>query len=107
MAFYEIRRYEIRPGMIDEWVAFFEAEVLPFQIARGMVVCGVFRAEGGEDDFFWIRRFEDEAHRERLYAAVYQDQEWIDVLSQKVGALINRDTIRSERVSPQSMSVLQ
>ena len=107
MAFYEFRRYEIKPGKMDEWITLFQDEIIPFQTARGMVICGVFKDEGGEDLFFWMRRFEDEAHREALYKAVYEDKGWTDDIGPRVGACIDRTTIQCPRVAPTSSSVLQ
>ena len=107
MAFYEFRRYEISPGKMDEWVHFFETEIIPFQTARGMVICGVFREEGGADVFYWMRRFEDEAHREALYKAVYEDPTWVTEFSPRIGALIDRSTIQVTRVAPTAASVLK
>ena len=107
MAFYEIRQYDIRPGKMDSWIEFFDNEILPFQAAKGMVVAGIFRGETDDSVFFWIRRFEDEAHRERLYAAVYDSEEWKTRFSDRVGEHIDRSTIKVNRVTPSAMSVLK
>ena len=55
----------------------------------------------------WIRRFESEAERERLYAAVYEDEEWKRTIGPRAGELIDRDSIQVTRVTPTSRSVLQ
>jgi len=107
MAFYEFRRYEIRPGKMDEWITLFHDEIIPFQTARGMVICGVFKDETGADLFYWMRRFEDEAHREALYKAVYEDEGWTKGIAPRVGECIDRETIQVTRVAPTSSSVLQ
>lgn len=107
MAFYEIRQYEIRPGKMAEWLKMMDEEILPFQVARGMVIPAIFHGEEDDSVFIWLRRFESEAEREQLYKAVYEDPEWVDVLSPRVGELINRETIRVQRVVPSAMSVLQ
>lgn len=107
MAFYEFRRYEIRPGKMDEWITLFHDEIIPFQTARGMVICGVFKDETGADLFYWMRRFDDEAHREALYKAVYEDEGWTKGIAPRVGECINRETIQVTRVAPTSSSVLQ
>ena len=106
MAFYELRRYEIRPGKMDEWLEMMENEIIPMQTARGMVIAGSFRVEG-EDAYVWIRRFENEAERERLYEAVYKSDLWLEKLTDRVGACINRDTIQVTRIEPTSRSILQ
>jgi hypothetical protein len=48
MAFYELRQYHVRPGKQAEWVKIMEQEIIPFQISKGMVICGSFRGETDE-----------------------------------------------------------
>ena len=107
MAFYEVRQYEIRPGKMEEWIQMMDQEILPFQAAKGMVISGIFRGEEDDSVFIWIRRFESEAERERLYKAVYESDEWVNDMSPRVGQLINRETIKVQRVVPSAASVLQ
>ena len=49
-AFYELRQYTVLPGKMDEWVKFMEDEIIPFQVAKGMVICGSFKGEEDERD---------------------------------------------------------
>ncbi|MGD1923258.1 MAG: NIPSNAP family protein [Paracoccaceae bacterium] len=107
MAFYELRQYEIRPGKMEEWLKLMEEEIIPFQVQVGMVIAGSFRGEGDDSVYIWIRRFENEAERERLYEAVYQSEHWLTNLTDRVGACINRETIHVQRIVPTSRSVLQ
>ncbi len=73
MAFFELRIYRPQPGKIDGWVKIMEEQIIPFQVSRGMVVCGSFRGETDQSVYVWIRRFESEEQREAQYQAVYQD----------------------------------
>ncbi|GIT27465.1 MAG: hypothetical protein CM1200mP41_35090 [Gammaproteobacteria bacterium] len=41
MAFYELRQYTIKPGKMAEWLTLMEGEIIPFQMAQGMVSRGV------------------------------------------------------------------
>ena len=107
MAFYELRQYEIRPGKMAAWLELMEKEIIPFQVSKGMVIAGSFRGETDDTVYVWIRRFEDEAHRERLHAAVYESDHWKTSLSPRVGELINRETISSQRIVPTAMSILK
>lgn len=107
MAFYEVRQYEIRPGKMDAWLKLMQDEILPFQVERGMVIGGMFRGEEDDSVFIWIRRFDDETHREKLYKAVYEDEAWTGDISPRVGELINRETIKVQRVRPLELSILQ
>ncbi len=91
--FFELRQYRIKDGRMDEWVEFMEKEIIPFQVAKGMVVLGSFVGEEEEDLYIWIRRFESEEEKDRLYKAVYEDPHWTEKLSDRVGELMDREKI--------------
>ena len=78
MAFYELRRYTIRPGKMEEWIEYMEGTIIPFQVSKGMVITGSYRGEEDDSVYFWTRRFESEEHRKELYAAVYESDFWRD-----------------------------
>jgi|TARA_B100000686_G_C16076361_1_gene611771 hypothetical protein len=92
---------------MNEWVEFMETEIIPYQVSKGMVVVGSFVAEEEEDLYIWIRRFENEEEREKLYEAVYQDPDWTDGISDRVGEIMDREQIVVTRILPTSRSVLQ
>ena len=66
MAFYELRQYKVKPGKLAEWVQIMEQEIIPFQVSKGMVICGCIRRRVKTDDscYVWLRRFESEEQRE-------------------------------------------
>jgi hypothetical protein len=105
--FYELRQYEIRPGKMAEWLTLMEEEIIPFQVSKGMVIAGSFRGETDDSVYIWMRRFESEQEREKLYATVYQSDHWKTSIADRVGELINRETIQVQRVVPTSLSVLR
>lgn len=107
MAFYELRQYEIRPGKMEAWLKLMEEEIIPRQIAVGMVIAGSFRGEEDDSVYVWLRRFESEAERERLYKAFYESDVWVNELTDQVGQLINRETISVTRIVPTALSVLK
>ncbi len=107
MIFYELRQYPIRPGKMTEWLDFMENKIIPFQVSKGMVICGSFQGEEDETVYIWIRRFESEADRERLYEAVYQSDYWKNEIAPNVGDLIDRDGIQVQRICPTRMSTMQ
>ena len=107
MAFYELRQYKIFPGKMAAWIKYMEDEIIPFQVAKGMLITGSFRHETDESVYIWIRRFESEAERERLYTAVYQSDQWKTVISPIVGTLIDRSAIQVQRIVPTRMSPAQ
>jgi NIPSNAP protein len=105
MAFYELRQYVILPGKMEAWLKCMEEEIIPFQVAKGMVITGSYRGEKDDSVYVWMRRFESEAERERQYKAVYESDHWKNVISPKVGELIDRSKINVQRIVPTPLSV--
>ena len=104
--FFELRQYRIKDGRMDDWVAFMEEEIIPFQVSKGMVVVGSFVGEEEGDLYVWIRRFESEEEREKLYEAVYQDPHWTEELGPRVGEIMDRERIVVTRIVPTGRSVI-
>lgn len=107
MPFFEIRQYTVKPGKMDLWVELMNTEIKPFQVQHGMVICGNFRGETDDSVYFWIRRFDSEEQREAQYQAVYQSDHWKKNLAERVGELIDRESIVVNRVVATEGSVLQ
>lgn len=107
MAFFELRQYRTRPGKREEWLTYMDEVIIPFQVSKGMVVVGSFAGEEEEDLYVWIRRFESEAEREKLYEAVYKSEPWLNEMSAKVGTLIDREKIVVSRIEPSPRSILR
>ncbi len=107
MAFYELRQYHINPGRMDEWVAYMEGTIVPFQVSKGMVITGSFRGEEDESVYVWMRRFDSEAQRKALYEAVYESDFWKNEVAPKVGELMDRSKMQVQRIVPTPRSVAQ
>ncbi len=107
MAFYELRRYKVRPGMLDGWIKIMEEEVIPFQVSKGMVICGSFRGETDESVYIWLRRFESEAQREALYKAVYETEYWKTEIAPRVPEYLDRPGNVITRIIPTAKSTVQ
>ena len=105
--FYELRQYKIRPGRMDEWVEFMEKDIIPFQVSQGMVITGSWRGEEDGTAYVWMRRFDSEAERERLYESVYQSDYWKNDVAPRVTELMDRSAIRVTRLVPTPKSVAQ
>ena len=84
-----------------------EEEIIPFQVGKGMVVVGTIVGEEDPDLYVWIRRFESEVERERLYREVYQTDCWKNEMSPRVGQMIDREQIKVFRLTPTSRSVIR
>jgi len=105
--FFELRQYRVKPGKREEWVKLMEEEIIPFQIAQGMVVIGSFVGEQEEDLYVWIRRFESEAQREALYQRVYESDYWKNEISPRVGDMLDRERIVVTRIVATQKSGIQ
>lgn len=103
---YELRQYRAKPGRRDDLARMMDEVIIPFQASKGMVVVASFVAEEEPDLYVWIRRFADEADRVRLYEAVYQSDEWKNVLAPKVGELMDRERMHITRLNPTPKSVM-
>jgi NIPSNAP protein len=104
---FELRQYHIRPGQREKWVKCMEEEIIPFQVKMGMVILGSFVGEEDESVYVWIRRFESEAERKRLYDLVYQSDYWKTEIAPKVPNLIDREQIKVTRLVATPRSVIQ
>lgn len=106
MAFFELRQYQIYPGKMEQFVQFMDEVVIPFQVSCGMVVVGSFYGEENENLYVWIRRFESEEERERLYKAVYESDHWKNVIKSDIDQMLNREPgldVRRIIASPRSI----
>src|SRR5215470_598200 len=104
---FELRQYHIRPGQREKWVKCMEEEIIPFQVKMGMVILGSFTGEEDESVYVWLRRFESEAERKRLYDVVYQSDYWKNEIAPRVPSLIDREQIKVTRLVATPHSVIQ
>jgi len=107
MAFYELRQYKVLPGRMDGWVKMMEEEIIPFQVAKGMVITGSYRGETDSSVYVWTRRFESEEQRVALYAAVYESDYWKTQIAPRVPEYLDRSAIVVTRIVPTPKSVAQ
>jgi hypothetical protein len=105
--FFELRQYHVRPGQQKSWVKLMEEEIIPFQAQKGMVIIGSFVGEQDDSVYVWIRRFENEEERERLYAAVYETDTWKNDIAPRVGKLLDREKMVVTRLTATPKSVIQ
>lgn len=103
----ELRQYKIRDGHKKSWVRLMEGEIIPFQLAQGMVILGSFTGEDDDSIYVWIRRFKDEAERERLYEAVYESAHWKENIAPRIPEMMDREAINVIRLEPTPKSPIQ
>jgi uncharacterized iron-regulated protein len=107
MAFYELRQYKVLPGKLEAWVKMMEEEIIPFQVSKGMVITGSFHAETDPTVYIWLRRFENEAQRVALYAAVYESSFWKEQMAPRIPEYLDRSAMVVTRIVPTSKSTVQ
>lgn len=105
--FFELRQYCMRPGQADNWVRFMEEKIIPFQVSKGMVIAGSFVGEQDPNLYVWIRRFDSEEERERLYKEVYESDYWKNEIAPYSGEMIDRSQIVVTRLVATPKSVIR
>jgi hypothetical protein len=104
---FELRQYRTKPGQRERWAKFMDEVIIPYQISKGMVVVASFMGEAEEDLYVWIRRFNNETERERLYKEVYENDYWKNEISPIVGEMIDRTKTVVSRLTPTPQSVIR
>jgi hypothetical protein len=104
---FELRQYRTKPGQRERWAKFMDEVIIPYQISKGMVVVASFMGEAEEDLYVWIRRFNNETERERLYKEVYENDYWKNEISPIVGEMIDRTKTVVSRLNPTPQSVIR
>ena len=90
-----------------EWVRIMEEEIIPFQVSKGMVITASFKGETDDSLYVWMRRFESESERERLYKAVYESDFWKTKIAPRVPDCLDREKIQVTRIVPTPHSPVQ
>ena len=107
MAFFELRQYKVLPGMMDGWVKMMDEEIIPLQVAQGMVIAGSYRGETDDSVYVWVRRFNDEAERAAQYKAVYESAQWKTAIAPRVPEYLDRSSIVVTRLLATPRSPVQ
>lgn len=105
--FFELREYRTMPGQRENWVKFMEEEIIPFQVSKGMTILGSFVGEEEDDLYIWVRRFESEEQREKLYEAVYESDYWVNEVAPRIPDMMDRSKIVVRRIEATPRSVIQ
>ena len=105
--FIELREYRAKPGQRDNLVKVMEDEVIPLNVSKGMTVLGSFVGEEEDDLYIWMRRFESEEARERLYNAVYESDTWKNGVAARVRGFMDRDRTVIRRIESTPVSAIQ
>ncbi len=104
--FFELRTYFIYPGKMNDWVNFMEETIIPYQVSKGAVIVGSFIMDN-TNKYVWLRRFESQSEKAKLYKEVYDSDFWKKNIQPKVMLLMDRDKMVIENITPTRMSIIQ
>jgi hypothetical protein len=104
---FELRQYRTKPGQRENWVRFMEEVIIPFQVSKGMVIVGSWTGEHEDDLYVWVRRFDNESDRERLYKEVYESEHWKTSVAPQIPEMLDRDRTVVTRLRPTPRSVIR
>lgn len=89
----ELRNYVTKRGQRDKFISYFETNFIASQNAIGGYILGQFRVKDAEDNFFWIRGFNDMASRSRYLPEFYRGAFWKQRRDYVNDMLINNDNV--------------
>lgn len=89
----ELRNYVTKPGQRDKFISYFETNFIDSQNEIGGYILGQFRVEDAEDNFFWMRGFNDMASRSRYLPEFYRGAFWKQRRNRANDMLINNDNV--------------
>lgn len=89
--FFELRKYRLKKGCGNKFINLMDEMILPFQKEMGMEITGSFRVKDDDDLFIWIRRFDNESSRAKLYDKVYSSKYWCDTIRPAMGDMLIRE----------------
>jgi hypothetical protein len=70
---YQLRRYTVKPGELNDWLAEWKEKILPLRAQFGFQVVGSWT--GGADQFVWIIRYDGPLSWEEADRAYYGSPE--------------------------------
>jgi hypothetical protein len=89
----ELRNYVIKPGQQDKFISYFETNFIDSQNELGGYILGQFRVKDADDNFFWIRGFNDMASRSRYLPEFYRGPFWKQRRNHVNEMIINNDNV--------------
>jgi hypothetical protein len=104
---FELRQYRMKPGQRERWVKWMEEKIIPYQVSLGVTILGSFISDEDPDLYVWLRRFDSEQERQRLYAEMYESPTWINEIKPVNDGMIIREKIQVTRLRATPKSVIQ
>ncbi len=104
---FELREYRIKTGMRSSWVKLMDEMIIPFQKKMGMTIIGSFTAIEEKDLYIWIRGFNSEDERKKLYDKVYGSEYWKKDVRNAMGDMLIKSEVKVTMMDSTPGSVLK
>ncbi len=104
---FELREYRIKTGMRPSWVKLMDEMIIPFQQKMGMSIIGSFTAIEENDLYIWIRGFNSEDERLKLYDKVYGSDYWKKDVRNAMGDMLIKSEMKVTLMASTPESVLK
>jgi hypothetical protein len=102
---YEQRTYNVKPGMLNEYLAFFRDVGMPVRKAHNNLVGFWFTEFGTLNQVVHIWKYDSLEHRTALRAELMRNPQWANEFLPKAMAMLDR--MDSVLLNPASFSPLQ
>jgi hypothetical protein len=90
----ELRNYVMKqPGQRDKFISYFEDNFIRSQNMLGGFTLGQYRVKGADNNFFWIRGFENMAARKKFLNDFYYGPVWKQHRAVPNSMLLNNDNV--------------
>jgi hypothetical protein len=89
----ELRRYTLKPGRRDEFIALFEHHFIEGQEQHDMQILGQFRRRTDPDQFVWLRGFPDMEARHQALQGFYSGPIWQEHRTAANDTMIDSDNV--------------
>lgn len=102
---YELRFYHIKHHRMNDWVRLMEDIIIPFQKNCGMKIVASFVGKQDKDLYIWLRSFDNEEERSRLYDEVYGSGHWKEIVRPQIGDMLIREKTEVILMEPAVQSI--
>ena len=83
----ELRCYQVKPGLMREWIDAFNNEVVPINKDNDARLLGRGINSSAENEFIWFRGFKNAEHREKTRSLIYEGSPWLKIQDRIRGML--------------------
>lgn len=91
---FELREYDIHPGMMANWLKLMQEDIHPFQTQKGVAFIASFVAVDNPNKYIWIRRYNSQNERERITHEIYESAHWKENIKPKINEMLVKDSVK-------------